>query len=256
MTLAPFAEWIGPTKNRSAGGMRRPIRGLVLHIMQGTESGSESWLKNPRSQASAHFLNPKVGGLKQLVDTDDRAWAQASGNLSWVSVENEGRSGESLTASQLANVARLLAWLHDTEGVPLDVTDDVGKRGLGWHGMGGKAWGGHPDCPGEPIKNQRPQIVRLAMAITTTPSNRGAAMARFPNAVDACWSPNGGVWVLGSDGGVGAYGPAEFHGSYHDLAPEQRQGDRTFLRIVPSTLPGKAYDILGDDGSHYSFPVA
>lgn len=85
----------------------------------------------------------------------------------------------------------------------------------------------------------------------------GEAMARFPNAVDACWAPNGGVWVLGADGGVGAYGnaplPASGPVSYPGLPAGQRQGDRRFLRIVPSIKPGKLYDLLADDGSAYSF---
>lgn len=38
-------------------------------------------------------------------------------------------------------------------------------------------------------------------------------MARFPRAVDACTDGAGGVWVVGSDGGVGAYNGATFHGS-------------------------------------------
>lgn len=90
----------------------------------------------------------------------------------------------------------------------------------------------------------------LAHLVNPTP---GGAMARFPNAVDACWAPNGGVWVLGSDGGVGAYGGAPFAGSYPGLPPDQRQGDRAFLRIMASRIPGKLYDLLADDGSTYSF---
>lgn len=85
-------------------------------------------------------------------------------------------------------------------------------------------------------------------------------MARFPNAVDACWAPNGGVWVLGSDGGVGAYHDAPLPPapwSYPGLPPAQRvepaDGPRRFLRITPSTIPGKSYDLLADDGSVYSF---
>jgi hypothetical protein len=160
----PGADWIGPTPNRRIGGMS-DHRGLVLHIQEGYEDGSESWFKNPDSQASAHFLNPKSGQLRQLVDTDDRAWAEAAGNSAWVSIENEGFGGDSLTASQLENAAQLLAWLHQTYGVPLQSTDDPGGSGLGWHGMGGAAWGGHYDCPGEPIKAQRPAILARARQI-------------------------------------------------------------------------------------------
>lgn len=156
--------WIGPTGNQTVNGMVE-VRGLVLHIQQGTEAGSEAWFKNSASQASAHFLNPKSGSLRQLIDTRDRAWAEMSGNAHWVSVENEGMSGDSLTPSQLENCGKLYSWLHQIYGVPFRSTDDPNGLGLGWHGMGGVAWGNHPDCPGEPIKAQRAKILALASPV-------------------------------------------------------------------------------------------
>lgn len=161
MARMPGALWIGPTPNMHPGGMI-DHHGLVLHIQQGTEQGSEAWFKNPTSQASSHFLNPKAGGLRQLVDTTDRAWAEMAGNYHWVSVENEGLSGQSLTASQVENLAHLVVWLHQVHGMPLQSTDDPNGSGLGWHGMGGAAWGGHYDCPGGPIKAQRAAILARA----------------------------------------------------------------------------------------------
>lgn len=158
MARMPQAEFIGPTANRNAGKMG-PIWGLVLHIQQGYESGSEAWFKNPASKASAHFLNPKSGRLQQLVDTADKAWAQANGNTNWISVENEGFVPDALTPSQVENNALLMAWLHQTDSVALVVTDSTGAGGLGWHGMGGAAWGNHPNCPGIAIKAQRPAIL-------------------------------------------------------------------------------------------------
>ncbi|MER6533026.1 peptidoglycan-binding protein [Streptomyces sp900105755] len=164
MALMPGATFIGPTPNERVDGMVE-VRGLVLHIQQGTEAGSEAWFKNPKSQASSHFMNPKTGNLRQLVDTKDRAWAEADGNAHWISIENEGYAGDTLTASQLENAARLLAWLHTRYAVPLQSTDDPTGKGLGWHGMGGAAWGGHTGCPGDPIKAQRAAIITRAKAI-------------------------------------------------------------------------------------------
>ncbi|MEU1443264.1 peptidoglycan-binding protein [Streptomyces mirabilis] len=168
----PGTTFIGPTPNKAVDGMVE-VRGLVLHIQQGTEAGSEAWFKNPTAQASSHFLNPKTGGLRQLVDTKDRAWAEAAGNSHWVSVENEGFVPTALTASQVENCAQLLAWLHKTYSVPLQSTDDPTGKGLGWHGMGGAAWGGHTGCPGDAIKAQRGAIIARAKAIlgvTPTPT--------------------------------------------------------------------------------------
>jgi hypothetical protein len=161
MALMPGATFIGPTPNKRVDGMVE-VRGLVLHIQQGTEQGSEAWFKDPASQASSHFLNPKTGNLRQLVDTKDRAWAEAAGNAHWVSVEHEGYAGDKLTPSQLENDAHLMVWLHNEYGVPLVSTDDPNGKGLGWHGMGGASWGGHFGCPGDPIKAQRTAIIEQA----------------------------------------------------------------------------------------------
>ena len=114
MAIFQQAKWRGPVPNCNVGGMVRPFQGLVLHIQEGTENGTDSWFHNPASQVSAHFGNPKTGGLDQWVDTNDKAWAQVAGNKSWISIENEGHSSDSLTASQIANAAVLLAWLNLT----------------------------------------------------------------------------------------------------------------------------------------------
>ncbi|MDH6126761.1 peptidoglycan-binding domain-containing protein [Kitasatospora sp. GP82] len=177
MARMPGAEWIGPTPNQYTGGMVEH-RGLVLHIEQSNSNDSvDTWFKDPTAQASAHFTNPKAGPLQQLVDTDDAAWTEQAGNRHWVSVEHEGYSGDSLTASQIDNDAHLLAWLHTTYGVPLVSTDDPNGQGVGWHGMGGDQWGGHPNCPGEPIKAQRPQIIARAQQILDRPTQPPAGPA-------------------------------------------------------------------------------
>lgn len=198
MAVMPGTDWIGPTVNKYAGGMVEH-RGLVLHIQGGTEAGSESWFKDPSAQASAHFLNPKSGNLRQMVDTDDAAWTEMAGNRHWVSVENEGLGGDSLTASQIENCARLLAWLHSTYSVPLASTDDPNGTGLGWHGMGGAAWGGHYDCPGDPVKAQRPQILARAAQLLGQPAPAPAPAPGSPSRTQ--------VVIDGQTYGYGAHGP-------------------------------------------------
>lgn len=183
----PGAIWIGPTPNKYTGGMIAH-QGLVLHIEQNyNQDNVDHWFKDPTAEASAHFTNPKSGSLRQLVDTDDAAWTEKAGNRYWVSVEHEGFSGEALTADQLENDAQLLAWLHQTYAVPLQSTDDPSGSGLGWHGMGGDVWGGHYDCPGEPIKAQRSQIVARAREILAQGGNPVPAPAPAPSTSHPVW---------------------------------------------------------------------
>jgi hypothetical protein len=178
VALMPGVAFIGPTVNKTPDAMRT-VYGLVLHIQQGTEAGTEAWFKDRAAKASAHFLNPKQGKLRQLVDTRDMAWAEAGGNPHWISIENEGRVPDALTDSQLENCAHLYAWLHRSyTTVPVQATDSPNAPGLGWHGMGGAAWGNHPDCPGAAIKKQRSEILTRTHLIL----GAGTKWATFPGA--------------------------------------------------------------------------
>jgi hypothetical protein len=158
------ADWRPIPVNFTKGG-QLAVQGVVVHIMAGTLAGSESWFRNPEARASAHFGTGKAGQLYQWVDTADRAWAQAAGNKTWLSVENEGKGGDALTDAQLDRNAEVLAWAHRVYSVPLQVASGPSGRGLGYHAMGGAEWGGHFSCPGAPIIAQLPEIVRRAKNI-------------------------------------------------------------------------------------------
>ncbi|MFD5873704.1 peptidoglycan-binding protein [Streptomyces sp. NPDC060322] len=167
----PGATWRPIPINYTDGGQAE-VRGVVVHIMAGTLSGTDSWFRNSKARASSHFGTGKAGALYQWVDTSDRAWAQAAGNSAWLSVENEGQGGDTLTDDQLNRNAEVLAWAHVTYGVPLKVATSTGDRGLAYHGLGGSAWGGHTSCPGSRIVAQLPEIVRRAKKLAggTAPS--------------------------------------------------------------------------------------
>lgn len=75
------------------------------------------------------------------------------------------------------------------------------------------------------------------------------AMARFPRAVDACRRPGGGVWVVGSDGGVGSYGGAPFYGSMGGLALHA-----PMVAILPHG--GDGYWLIGADNGVFAFGSA
>lgn len=163
-----IAEFVGPTPNENRYGMGT-VLGVVEHIQQGNQQGSLSWCKDPASQVSAHFFASKAGLLQQLVPVTDLAWAEAGGNAHYISIEFEGYSGQDLTAGQLQAAAKVMAKAHTESGVPLLSIERPGLSGLGWHGMGGDAWGGHPDCPGTPVILQRPTVLALAGRILGQP---------------------------------------------------------------------------------------
>jgi hypothetical protein len=180
------ASWRPIPVNHTANGQAE-VRGVVVHIMAGTLPGTDSWFRNPQARASSHFGTGKAGALYQWVDTKDRAWAQAAGNASWISVENEGRGGDVLTDEQLDRNAQVLAWAHQIYSVPLQVASGPSGRGLGWHAMGGSAWGGHTSCPGDRIVAQLPEIVRRAKNIINAEEDSMAGMDQG-DVFEAAWN--------------------------------------------------------------------
>lgn len=234
MARCPFAEWRGPISNRYPGGMVKPILGAIEHAMDGswhngvfyagTLLGTDGWFRNPASQSSSTFGTARDGILFQWVDTDDAAWAQAEGNPYYVSIENEAVASvwaqhpapDPLTDAQVATNAKLIRWLHEAEGIALQLADAPGAKGLGWHGMGGASYGGHVACPGNPIKAQRVTILALATGQQPpVPLPKGAAVFVPPLQVIALLQPSagGGGWNLLADGGIENVGNAPLRGS-------------------------------------------
>lgn len=164
MLLVPDWAYLGPPDS-NFGGPMRGFMGLILHIAEGSYEGTISWQRNPVSDVSSHTVHGLAGERAQMLDINLTAWTQVAGNGWWVSAEHAGFSGDQLTADQLESTAHLYAWLVRVKGVPMQITDSPSVPGLGWHGMGGTAWGGHFDCPGEPIKAQRPAILARAQQI-------------------------------------------------------------------------------------------
>lgn len=92
-----------------------------------------------------------------------------------------------------------------------------------------------------------PALDTLALTMNRQdPTTPEEAMARFPRAVDACTDGAGGVWVVGSDGGVGAFGTADFHGS---MGGEILNAP--MVAIVPHGTGG--YWLVGADTGIFAF---
>jgi hypothetical protein len=162
--------WVVPgaivdyVRNRSTP-VRDKTLGLILHVQAGT-GALDGWFNNPAAQASSTWQARKTGEIRQFGDPDqDKMWAQAAGNTDYASVETEGQPSEPLTPEQIEAVAQIYAEGSKQEGWPFQLAEKPGDRGLGWHGMGGAAWGGHTGCPGDIRKAQRAAILARAQQI-------------------------------------------------------------------------------------------
>jgi N-acetyl-anhydromuramyl-L-alanine amidase AmpD len=128
----PSATWI-PSPNFWPGRRGSKVEGIVLHGTAGGDgAAAASWLANPASGASVHFVIGQDGDVHQLVALGDSAWGNGipqnptwsvvheqgstNPNLYTVSVEHAKHStdnSDALTPAQLAASVALVGWLLD-----------------------------------------------------------------------------------------------------------------------------------------------
>jgi hypothetical protein len=164
--------------NQFSNGAMHSYRGVVLHVNDSDGPSLYNWIAGGHDM-SCHFQVAKDGTIEQYIDTANSSWCQADGNNDWLSVETQGFPTEPLTPAQVDAIRGIVSWAHLTHGIPLQLAETPAGTGLGWHGMGGDAWGGHPGCPGDLRKAQRAEILQED---DMTP-DQDAALTRIDNFV-------------------------------------------------------------------------
>jgi len=222
MAKYPKAIWT-PAAATNHGGPIGKITLGVMHIEQGTESGTNAWFKNPAAQVSSHFGVGKDGKVYQFVDTSVTAWAEVNYNGQAISIEHEGMSGTPLTPQQIAADEDLYVWIYHTHGVPLARTTDPTKSGWIGHGELGVEGGNHISCPGAPILAQINTIIAGAKTKLSTPNPSSAQLAAhgyvlLSNPVEAALATKNG-WAIFVWNGVGfSNAPASLPVGTHEYA--------------------------------------
>jgi hypothetical protein len=136
---------------------------VLIHVMQGSQAGTDSWFHNPAAQASAHFGVAKDGGVIQWVGTGHQAWHACNANSYAIGIETEGFATSPLTAAQVNSCARIFNWAANNHpGIHewLNTRAPAGS-GLSWHGAAA-GWCNHPGCPGTLRRRQLDDIVANA----------------------------------------------------------------------------------------------
>lgn len=151
------------------GGPRRaPILGFVLHIAVAdwTVPQARAYFAVPRpaNPVSCTFYVAYDGTWAQFLPTDVVAYTQANGNANYTSAETAGVGDDPWTDEQLTTLAYLAARQSREHGWELRTMTAPGQEGIGYHAIGGAAWGGHP-CPLPQRIAQIPEIVRRARII-------------------------------------------------------------------------------------------
>lgn len=167
---------------------------------------------------AAHFSTKGSGLILQSRDTKYRSGANLNGNHRVIAIENEDHGPRfggvpklpewvPLTPEQVESCAQILAWAHETHGVPLQLCPDSkpGSRGLAYHRQGidgnfgpgtdypnpgrvpgGELWTTSPGkvCPTDVRIRQLPAILKRAKEIVNpqveTRIHRTFAVASTP----------------------------------------------------------------------------
>jgi len=84
-----------PSHNYSTGRHGYTPIAIVIHIMEGTLEGTDSWFQNLDSKVSAHFGIGKNGNIHQYVAQANTAWhAGRVYNPTWKLIKSSGDKGE------------------------------------------------------------------------------------------------------------------------------------------------------------------
>jgi hypothetical protein len=100
------------------------VKKIVIHVAEGSYSGTISWLENCAAGASAHYVVSSKGGMAQCVRNENIAWHAGwwDTNTHSIGIEHAGYidNPEWFTRSMYHTSARLSAWLCKKYKIPID----------------------------------------------------------------------------------------------------------------------------------------
>jgi hypothetical protein len=122
---------------------------IVIHIAQGSYSGTISWFKDPRSNVSAHYVIGRRGQIAQCVHNEDIAWHAGNWryNKKSIGIEHSGYAGRPgwWTHRKYRSSAKLSAYLCRRFNIPVD------RHIMGHRSVPGVA----TRCPGRRFNRRR-----------------------------------------------------------------------------------------------------
>lgn len=113
-----------------------PIKWVIIHIMEGTYSGSIAWFKDPASNVSAHYcIRSSDGQITQMVKEKDIAYHAGvwSYNTESVGIEHEATSTSTswYTNVMYQSSANLTRYLTNKYSIPRTRTWIIGHKETG-----------------------------------------------------------------------------------------------------------------------------
>lgn len=129
-----------PSPNFEKGRKNNTVIGVVIHIMDGSLSGTDSWFSTSVSQVSTHYGIGVGGEIHQYVNEIDTAWGNGIvNNPSWklikkgvnpnlytISIEHEGRPDSVWTDAMKKQSALLITDICKRWNIPIDREHIIG----------------------------------------------------------------------------------------------------------------------------------
>lgn len=166
----------------------------VLHLAASEADSLYGYFNRSRS-ACSHMYVKRGGASEQYIRADKLSAADYQGSHRAFSIETQGADVDGKwDAGQLETLAKILVWMYQEYGVPLETmgSSAYNEVGTGWHRLGidgnfpaapsllagrrqigfGELWSGAfgKVCPGDNRIRQIPGIVRRAREIAESPS--------------------------------------------------------------------------------------
>jgi hypothetical protein len=146
-TDCPQAVWSPATSCNYTASNRETsydVRKIVIHVAEGSYSGTVSWLENCTAQASAHYVVSREGRVAQCVRDGDIAWHAGwwDTNTHSIGIEHAGYidNPDWFTRSMYHASAKLSAWCCKEYEIPIDRKHIIGHSEVpGCSGTGGGA---------------------------------------------------------------------------------------------------------------------
>jgi N-acetyl-anhydromuramyl-L-alanine amidase AmpD len=116
--------------NRNRGA--KQIDMIIVHVAQGSYSGTISWFQYRRSNVSAHYVVGRRGRVAQCVHNEDIAWHAGNWryNTKSIGIEHAGYAGnpKTWTKRMYRSSAKLSAYLSKRYNIPVDRRHIIGHR--------------------------------------------------------------------------------------------------------------------------------
>lgn len=258
MANYPFsqARWLASTNGRA-------IDLIVLHSMEAPEKGDTAeavaryFANLPASRKSSCHFCVDVNSIVQCVRVQDVAYHAPGANHNGIGIEHAGYAGQSVTEwhdnysrQMLVRSAALVAELCRQHKIPVQFVDAAGlragRRGITTHAQVSNAF--RKSTHWDPGRNF-PMQAFLALVnsiLIGIPGIPGIPIPMKEGMITM--TPSGGYWLCAADGGVFAFGDAQFYGSQASKLPPGEQ-----IVAFKATSSHRGYYLVSNLGGVFAF---